>query len=616
MPWLTDKPEMTDSARVAFGSLLLLLAGFTATAQQSWRFDDVERFVAVADIHGAYDAFEAVLHKTGIIDESLNWAGGSDHLIIVGDVLDRGPDSRRALDLIMRLQAAAEPAGGAVHFALGNHEIMNMTGDLRYVSDAEYAAFANDESADMRAAAFAAFEGERDAFDARYPAGFFAHRLAYSADGTYGSWLLRQPFLIVVNDWAFVHGGLAAASRDLIGDDINAALQQQVHSYMVAQDTLVDEGVLHAGDNFYDHPRLIEAFATRVAAGETSWSEAGETAANIVTDLNSAFAFDTQSPIWYRGNVGCSALIERERLSVTLASAGVERLVVGHTPTRDASVHSHLDGQLFRVDTGMLSEYYGGRGAALIVERLADGTSIRAVYEDDSEAHEVTAQPRHVGLRPAGMTAEDIGEFLATADVTELTALDARWSRVTLRAGDVELTAVFTPKSSRNAQPDLAAWRLDRLLGLDMVPVAVSREIDGEAGTLQYLPPDVMTEEQRQAERRGGEAWCPLSDQFGAMYVFDVLIGNSGRTLDRLLYGTDNFQVILVGHDASFPTSGDKPAHLAEVPLPLTPLWVERLRSLTEDSLEESFGDVLDRRRIRALLSRRDAILSDAGIEP
>jgi hypothetical protein len=98
------------------------------------------------------------------------------------------------------------------------------------------------------------------------------------------------------------------------------------------------------------------------------------------------------------------------------------------------------------------------------------------------------------------------------------------------------------------------------------------------------------------------------------MYVFDSLIGNTGRTLDRVRYSADNYQLLLVGHDISFPTSGEKPEHLRSLDLTLSPTWVERLLSLSESYLEENFGDILDRRQRRALLERRDVILGDAGI--
>lgn len=592
--------------------ICLFTAAAPAAAQSPWRFEDVERFVAVADIHGAYDSFERVLTQAGLIDEAHNWTGGTDHLIIVGDVLDRGPASRQALDLIMQLEQAAPAAGGAVQFVLGNHELMNLVGDLRYVSAAEYAAFAHDESAEVRAAARELFDGTQQAFEARFPPGFFAHRAAFSPAGRYGAWLLQRPVMAVVNDWAFVHGGIAASSGTLLTDSLNQTLQQQLYSYTVALHTLTRLGVLQPDAIFYDHPQLIEAFAQQVTAGETSWSEAAETAANIVLDLNGAFVFDANSPTWYRGNVGCSPLVERDRLAALLESAGVRQLVVGHTPTRDYSIHSRLDRTVYRVDTGMLSQHYGGRGAALVVE----GALATAIYESSSGPQAIAPQPRRVGYRPPQMSADDLLAFLASAEITRVTKANQRWQTIELSDGATTLSAAFTPAASRGALPDLAAWRLDQLLGLEMVPATVSREVNGEPGTLQYLPALAMNEQQRQIQRAGGGAWCPLPDQFGAMYIFDALIGNAGRSLERLLYNTESFQIVLVGHDAAFTTTGSKPDHLSEIALPLTPMWVELLVAMSEESLQELLGDVLDRRRLRALLARRDAILEDAGIAP
>jgi len=450
----------------------------------------------------------------------------------------------------------------------------------------------------------------RAEFDQRYPPGFFAHREAFAPEGRYGAWLLDQPFLVVINDWAFVHGGLAQASQDLVAEELNATLQEQLRSYAIALRVLNNEGVLSPGDNFYDHPALLAAWSERVTAGDAVWPGATQTAANIVADLNTAFAFDTASPTWYRGNVACSPLIELDRLAATLRLAGAEHLVIGHTPTRDASIHSRLDGGIYRIDTGMLRDYYGGRAAALIVE----GETVRAIYEDAAEPRPVEPQVREVGRRPDGMTSEQLEEFLATAEiVTSQEAADSRWTLVGLRTGELELSAVFTPNAGRNLQPDLAAYWLDRRIGLDMVPVTVAREFDGDAGTLQYVPPRSITEEQRQTERLGAGAWCPLNDQFAAMYVFDSLIGNTGRTLDRLRYSTDNFQLLLLGHDASFPASNDLPEHLRNVELTLTAAWIEQLQSLTQDELESALDGIVDRRRVRALLERRDAIVGRAA---
>ena len=98
------------------------------------------------------------------------------------------------------------------------------------------------------------------------------------------------------------------------------------------------------------------------------------------------------------------------------------------------------------------------------------------------------------------------------------------------------------------------------------------------------------------------------------MYVFDSLIFNEGRTPDRIRYGQESFQLILVGHDRALGTSRGRPAHLEQVSLELGPAWHQALGALNEDVLTERLGDVLDRRRIRALLQRRDALLESSPL--
>src|SRR5579872_4474537 len=112
--------------------------------------DGVERIVAVGDVHGAYEQFVQILKVAGLIDDRLHWSGGRTHLVQTGDVVDRGPDSRKAIDLLRQLIDEAPKAGGAVHALLGNHEAMRMLGDMRYVNAGEYQAFVTPKSEAMR----------------------------------------------------------------------------------------------------------------------------------------------------------------------------------------------------------------------------------------------------------------------------------------------------------------------------------------------------------------------------------------------------------------------------------------------------------------------------------
>src|SRR5215211_6957845 len=107
-------------------ALLVCLPGARPAAQP-----DSGRIVAVADIHGAASGLADILRAAGLIDASQKWTGGNARLVQTGDFTDRGPDVRRAMDLLMRLENEAKRTGGRVDVLLGNHEGMNVLHDFR-----------------------------------------------------------------------------------------------------------------------------------------------------------------------------------------------------------------------------------------------------------------------------------------------------------------------------------------------------------------------------------------------------------------------------------------------------------------------------------------------------
>src|SRR5262245_38566625 len=94
--------------------------GQSATTGYDWQ--GVSRVVAIGDLHGDKDALIAVLRMASLIDSGDRWTGGTTHVVQMGDVPARGPQTRQALDLLMRLEQEALAAGGRVHALIGNHE--------------------------------------------------------------------------------------------------------------------------------------------------------------------------------------------------------------------------------------------------------------------------------------------------------------------------------------------------------------------------------------------------------------------------------------------------------------------------------------------------------------
>lgn len=597
------------SAKTCY-SLLALFALTQPLAAEEWHFNDVDRIVAFSDVHGDYDAMVATLQSAKVIDDALNWSGGSTHFVLVGDILDRGPESRAAMDLLMRLEGEAVPAGGRVHVLVGNHEIMNLIGDVRYVAPGEYAAFEDEEIPEDRDRWFAAYRSTRELpgqdvevsraeFDKNFPAGFFAHRKAFAPDGKYGSWLLGKPMIVVVNGTAFVHGGLSPTVAEIGLQGINGDLLDDVSLYARQVQVLIERHLLLPTDPNRKHVDIVDRISPMLADGPTVIEAIAD-----IRRLNDPL-FSYQSPHWYRGHTYCSELIEGDRLGAALQEIGAARVVVGHTPTPSREVVQRLDGRVIEVDTGMNNSYYKGRGHALIIEN----GNVSVLNEDGSTGLAPAPSARHVGSRPAKpMSTEEIEDMLRHGEI--VSASDDDKNRIQVTSGGQSLDVRFVESKREGVFPEVAAYKLDRLLKLDMVPVSVVREYGGEQGALQFMPARSIDERQRQIQKSGGGAWCPLPEQWSSMMIFDTLAANDARSADTILYNLSTWQLMLIGYDSAFSLSTAKSTRFKDGRVKIGSAWRAGLKSLDSDLLQETLGDVLDKRRIRALVKRRDLLLS------
>ena len=606
---------MTMRSRLAFVVVLFaLLVTGGASAGSEPRLEGVRRIVVFADVHGGYDELVSILRETAVIDDAGHWRGRDTHLVSLGDLLDRGPDSRKVLDLLMRLEGEASGAAGAVHVVLGNHEVMNIVGDLRYVSAAEYTAFAGPEDATLREQAWQRLLGQepqavRADFDTLAPAGYYAKAAAFSPSGKYGAWLVGKPFLFVINDTAFVHGGLPPIVAELGLEGTNGRLHAELGDYLSTWVTLADELHVVRPVGFLDRPNAIAGVAT-------------EPQAKALREAQEAALFTPKSPIWYRGQALCYPYTEAENLDAALSRLGVSRVVIGHTPTSTGRVLSRFGGRVTQLDTGMLRSAYQGSPAALVFE----GGRWAVAYADrPGERFQPDVLPRMVGPRPAGLDDDALEQWLEQAEVVEVKDLDTGVThphRVTLRKDGLELRAVFknlsvdTDEQGRNAsislsdrfEYELAAYKLDRLLDLNMIPVTVKRTVNGKSGILQFWIDGAINVRRMLETKTQPAGECDIGPQYNLMNVFDVLIDNTDRTQENALF-TRDWTLVLIDHTRAFRTDTGKPRLLYRGELRVPPALAERLKTLNRDVLQRELGAYLKKRQIDAILKRRDLLL-------
>ena len=610
----TDGPSFCRSPRLFVWVALLFgswLADGAAHAED-WHYRGVDRVVAVSDVHGAYDAFVATLQAADILDEDLSWSGDETHLVITGDLLDRGPESRRAMDLVMRLESEAREAGGRVHQLLGNHEVMNLIGDLRYVSEEEYASYQDLESAKEREHWYRQFrqsmpddidDGELESIFATVaPPGFFGHRRAFQADGKYGRWLLAKPFAIVVNETAFVHGGAPpfVAEQGLAG--INEGLKQDLADYLSVRAKLSKLTGLSPTARFKEIPSLL---IKRLESGGLRGQSAK--LAEELIDLSRSPLHSPTGPTWYRGTVRCSSLVESDPLNAALGRIGATRIVVGHTPTASRQVQQRMDGRVIEIDTGMLASHYQGSGHVVVL----DSRGVSAVNQAGKDEVPVVNHASQVGDGDRERTERRLEEILKNGAIDNVVASGTTWKVVKIVHSDEEVVGFFRSGADGDAfAPEVAAFRLDRLLGLGMVPVAVRREIAGQIGTLQLVSDDTINEQNR-ALRVGAESThCDLNRQKRAMLIFDILINNPARSPLTMLYQDGDWRLILVDHSMAFGAKMAPNVKLDVFEEGIEEQWRKALEMLDERTLTESLQNVLDEKRLAALSVRRDALLA------
>jgi hypothetical protein len=203
--------------------ILLLTSEVYATTIQ---LQEPRRIVAMGDLHGDLHNTKKILRLAGLINDKDQWSGGDTIYVqtvcifslayfprtnpytfsIKGDVLDRGTDTIELYDLIQRLRSEAPEQGGLVIPLLGNHEIMNLAGDWRYVSKKEMATF-----------------------------GGHSKRVeAFQPDGFIGEYLVQLNMTTKVGGTVFCHGGINPDFAKKGVDQINDNVRRDLLRYMAS----------------------------------------------------------------------------------------------------------------------------------------------------------------------------------------------------------------------------------------------------------------------------------------------------------------------------------------------------------------------------------------------
>ena len=221
-------------------------------------------------------------------------------------------------------------------------------------------------------------------------------------------------------------------------------------------------------------------------------------------------------------------------------------------------------------------------------------------------------------------------DFMRTAKVIEIEDIElgiTQPKRITLKKNNVTLRAVFKTystniKSSKGRsktrkinsadrfQNDLAAYQLDLILDLDMIPVTVYRKLNGKAGAVQSWIENSITQKEVHDSHSNILDACAYKKQEATMDVFDILIHNDDRNLGNVLYTVDNCRLWMIDHSRSFRVKISRPKSLAKIKIRMSEQFADKLRRLNTSILEEKIGEYVSTSQIKFIIKRRDLILS------
>lgn len=182
--------------------------------RQPWKQEPAKKTFVMSDPHGRLNLVVNLLKANGVIDSQLRWAYGNNQLVVIGDIFDRGYDVPQIFWLFYKLEVEAAECGGRVTVMLGNHEPMELAGDMRYAKP-KYKLLADKLG--------------------------MSYRHLFGANTELGRWLGTRNAIQVIGRNLFVHAGISKEFYDrnlsipVVNDTISSVLfmkskQRKAHS--------------------------------------------------------------------------------------------------------------------------------------------------------------------------------------------------------------------------------------------------------------------------------------------------------------------------------------------------------------------------------------------------
>lgn len=353
------------------------------------------RIVVVGEVSGAANAVTGLLQKLELIDEAGHWSGGDAVLVQTGDLVDRGEHVRGALDLFIRLQEEAAAAGGRVVVLMGNHELLNIFGELQGVDYAAYQHFAGPDAelqqqraweavadwrrrrAEATGAELSADEAAKAEWLAAHPPGWVEYAMAMRPEGRYGRWLRTLPAAFELGGQLFVHAGFSPEMRGLEVAEVNRRAADEIATFDASRARMAADGLCLP---FSSARELVDVIAKEIAylngldGARQRRAKSRLEAANELHPLTGMGGWSVLAetgPLFFKGATAWDDTDRGAEMAAILDGAGATRMVVGHASGPDKHIHARFGGRVVIASTELSDDPWGTNKPAAL--EIVDG---------------------------------------------------------------------------------------------------------------------------------------------------------------------------------------------------------------------------------------------------
>lgn len=374
---------------------IVLFATLAAAVAAPEAGADGPRIVVIGEVSGAANAVSALLQQLALVDREGHWSGGDAVLVQTGDLVDRGEHVRDALDLFMRLQEEAAAAGGRVVVLMGNHELLNIFGELQGVDYAAYQHFAGPDAelqqqrawegvaewrrgrAEATGAELSADEAAKAEWLAAHPPGWVEYAMSMRPEGLYGRWLRTLPAAFELGGQLFVHAGFSPEMRGVEVAEVNRRAADEIATFDAYRARMAADGL---GLPFSSARELVDVIAGEIAylnGLDGARQRRAKNRLEAVNELHPLTGMGGWSvlaetgPLFFKGATAWDDNDRGAEMAAILDEAGARRMFVGHASGPDKHIHSRFGGRVVIASTELSDDPWGTNKPAAL--EIVDG---------------------------------------------------------------------------------------------------------------------------------------------------------------------------------------------------------------------------------------------------